>query len=78
MNVLSVIHYPAFIGPHNSNMQVIPRLREKGIETIVVLPDEPGNAVERLRSEGIEVVTLALGRVRARCRYEFRRIFCLA
>jgi glycosyltransferase involved in cell wall biosynthesis len=77
MNVLSVIHYPAFIGPHNSNMQVIPRLREKGIETIVVLPDEPGNAVERLRSEGIEVVTLALGRVRARMSVQIQAHFLL-
>jgi glycosyltransferase involved in cell wall biosynthesis len=66
MKILSIIHYPMFIGPHNSNMQVIPRLREQGIETIVVLPDQPGSAAERLRFEGIEVVTLPLGRVRAR------------
>jgi glycosyltransferase involved in cell wall biosynthesis len=66
MRVLSIIHYPTFIGPHNSNMQVIAPLREQGIDTIVVLPDEPGNAAERMRSAGVEVLTIPLHRVRAR------------
>lgn len=66
MNVLSIIHYPNFIGPHNSNMRVIPLLRQYGIDTTVVLPDEPGNAATRMREAGIEVLTIPLGRVRAR------------
>jgi len=66
VNVLSIIHYPIFVGPHNTNLRVIPRLREHGIETIVVLPSEAGNAAERLRNGGIEVIQIPLGRVRAR------------
>jgi glycosyltransferase involved in cell wall biosynthesis len=66
MRVLSIIHYPVFIGPHNSNMRVLPLLREQGIDSVVVLPDEPGNAAERMRSAGVEVLTIPLHRVRAR------------
>jgi glycosyltransferase involved in cell wall biosynthesis len=66
MRVLSIIHYPVFIGPHNSNMRVIPLLSEQGIDTVVVLPDEPGNAAQRMRSAGVEVLTIPLHRVRAR------------
>jgi glycosyltransferase involved in cell wall biosynthesis len=77
MNVLSIIHYSTFIGPHNSNMRVIPRLREKGIETVVALPDEPGNAAARLRLEGVEVITLALGRVRAQASVRIQARFLL-
>jgi glycosyltransferase involved in cell wall biosynthesis len=66
MRVLSIIHYPEFIGPHNSNMRVIPLLREQGIDIVVVLPDEPGNAAERMRAAGVEVLTIPLHRVRAR------------
>lgn len=66
MNILSIIHYPIFVGPHNTNLRLIPRLRELGIETVVVLPSEAGNAAERFRDEGIEVIQIPLGRVRAR------------
>lgn len=66
MNVLSIIHYPIFVGPHNTNLRLIPRLREYGIDTTVVLPDEPGNAADRFRNAGIEVLQIPLGRVRAR------------
>jgi glycosyltransferase involved in cell wall biosynthesis len=66
VNVLSIIHYPIFVGPHNTNLRLIPRLRDYGINTTVVLPDEPGNAADRFRNAGIEVLQVPLGRVRAR------------
>src|SRR5271155_4952796 len=75
MKVLSIIHNPVSIGPHNINMQVIPRLQ--GIKTVVVLPDEPGSAAERLLSAGIEVVTVALGTVRARVSVRVQARFLL-
>jgi glycosyltransferase involved in cell wall biosynthesis len=45
-------------------MRLIPRLREHGFETTVLLPSEPGNAADRLRSAGIDVVTMPLHRLR--------------
>lgn len=65
MHVLSVIHYPVFGGPHNRNASVIPWLAERGIETTVLLPDEPGDAAERMRARGVDVVTAPLHRLRA-------------
>lgn len=65
IRVLSVIHYPVYGGPHNRNAHVIPILETQGIKTIVLLPDEPGNAVQRLESRGIDVVSLPLSRLRA-------------
>ena len=49
MYVLNIIHYPVFGGPHSRNMRLAPILAEKGMRTTVLLPDEPGDAVERLR-----------------------------
>ncbi len=49
MHVLSIIHYPIFGGPHNRNLRLAPVLAEQGVRTTVLLPDEPGNAAERLR-----------------------------
>jgi glycosyltransferase involved in cell wall biosynthesis len=65
MKVLYVIHYPVFGGPHNEALRLARPLLERGWETIVLLPDEPGNAAERLATEGIEVVRGPLHRVRA-------------
>ena len=65
MHVLSIIHYPVFGGPHNRNMRLAPVLAEKGVRTTVLLPDEPGNAAERLRNAGVDVVQLPLRRIRA-------------
>ena len=65
INVLYVIHYPFFGGPQNQALRTAKPLPARGVNTIVVLPDEPGNAAERLRSEGIEVLTLPLHRLRA-------------
>jgi glycosyltransferase involved in cell wall biosynthesis len=62
---LFVIHYPVFGGPHNQALRLAGPLAEAGWQTVVLLPDEPGNAVDRLREAGIEVVTAPLGRIRA-------------
>src|SRR6266851_21923 len=64
MRVLSILHYNGFGGPHNRNMRVIPLLETRGIHTTVLLPNEPGNAAQRLSERGIEIVQIPLGRVR--------------
>jgi len=64
MHVLSVIHYPVWGGPHNRNSMVAPLLEQRGIRVTVLLPDEPGNAAERLRGRGMHVVQMPLGRLR--------------
>ncbi len=45
-------------------MRVIPLLQRQGIETTVLLPDEPGNALQRLQDAGIDTIQLPLGRPR--------------
>ncbi|MCE5192007.1 MAG: glycosyltransferase [Actinomycetia bacterium] len=65
MKVMSVIHYPVFGGPHNQALRLDAPLRALGVETLVVLPDEPGNAVARLETAGVEHVTIPLLRLRA-------------
>ena len=65
MRLLYVIHFPIFGGPHNLAHRLAAPLRERGWETTVLMPDEPGNAAERLRAGGVDVVTLPLHRVRA-------------
>ena len=64
-HVLSIIHYPVFGGPHNRNMRLVPVLSQRGIKTTVLLPDESGNAVGRLRDAGVDVVQVPLKRMRA-------------
>jgi len=64
MNLLSVIYHPVFGGPHNRHAHIVPILRELGVATTVVLPDDPGNAAELLRGRGVPVVTLPLHRLR--------------
>jgi len=66
--VLNVTHYPVFGGPHNEVLRLAAPLREAGVEMTVLLPDEPGNAAERLRSAGIDVLTMPLHRLRATTR----------
>jgi glycosyltransferase involved in cell wall biosynthesis len=65
MRFLHVIHYPVFGGPHNEVLRLGSPLAERGWVPIVLLPDEPGNAAERLRAGGIDVVQAPLHRVRA-------------
>jgi glycosyltransferase involved in cell wall biosynthesis len=65
VNVLHVIHYPLFGGPPNQALRLAAPLAARGVATSVVLPNEPGNASERLRVAGIQVVHLPLHRLRA-------------
>src|SRR5438552_3354462 len=62
---LFVIHYPVFGGPHNQALRLAAPLAAAGWETVVLLPDEPGNSADRLREAGLEVVTAPLSRIRA-------------
>lgn len=64
MRILSIIHYPVFGGPHNHNLRLAPVLAAHGIESLVLLPEEAGNAGERFRSVGITVLQMPLHRLR--------------
>lgn len=59
------IHYPTFGGPHNQAVQLAEPLRRLGWVTVVLLPDEPGNAADRLGAAGVPVVRAPLRRLRA-------------
>lgn len=63
--VLSIIHYPVFGGPYNRNIKLAPLLLQKGYETVMLIPDEPGTGRERLQEAGIPLHTCSLSRVRA-------------
>lgn len=63
--LLAVIQSPVFGGSHNRTVTIEPYLRAAGWTTTVVLPDEPGDAAERLRAGGIEVLPMRLHRLRA-------------
>jgi glycosyltransferase involved in cell wall biosynthesis/SAM-dependent methyltransferase/uncharacterized protein YbaR (Trm112 family) len=65
MRVLFVIHFPVFGGPHNQALRLAEPMRTRGWETVVLLPAEPGNAADRLREAGVDVVSLPLHRLRA-------------
>jgi glycosyltransferase involved in cell wall biosynthesis/SAM-dependent methyltransferase/uncharacterized protein YbaR (Trm112 family) len=65
MRVLYVIHFPIFGGPHNLARRLSAPLRSQGWELTVLLPDEPGNAADRLRTDGVDVVAMSLHRLRA-------------
>jgi glycosyltransferase involved in cell wall biosynthesis len=62
--VLAVVHHPTFGGPHNQLLRMSRRLLARGWETIVLLPEGPGNAAERLRAAGIRVFQVPLHRPR--------------
>jgi len=66
MKMLFVVHYPVFGGPHNQALRLNKLLLQHGWETIVLIPDEGGNAAQRLTSGKVEVVQMALHRLRAR------------
>lgn len=61
-----VIHYPVFGGPHNQALRLLAPLSKRGWETVVLLPDEPGNARTRLEDGGVPVVTTKMDRLRAK------------
>lgn len=66
MHVLYVIHYSVFGGPHNQALRLDGPLRARGWDTTVLVPDEPGNAFERLTDAGVRVLTTRLHRLRAK------------
>jgi glycosyltransferase involved in cell wall biosynthesis len=63
--VLSVVHSPLYGGPHNEVLRLDEAMRARGWRTVIAVPDEPGTAGPRLRSAGIELEQLPLGRLRA-------------
>ena len=65
MRLVTVSHGPVFGGAHNQMLRLSQPLLSHGIETLPVLPDEPGNAAGRLREGGLEVTALPLQRLRA-------------
>jgi glycosyltransferase involved in cell wall biosynthesis len=62
--VLAVIHHNIFGGPHNQVLRLHRPLLDRGWQTVAVLPAEPGNAAERLRMGGVEVLQIPLHRPR--------------
>jgi glycosyltransferase involved in cell wall biosynthesis len=65
LKILFVIHYPVYGGPHNQALLLSRELERRGLSMTVLLPEGPSNAVARLRSSGIDVVTIPLHRARA-------------
>lgn len=65
MRALVVVHYPIFGGPHNQALRLAEPLHRRGWNTLVVIPDEPGNAAERLREGDLPVLQMPFHRVRA-------------
>jgi glycosyltransferase involved in cell wall biosynthesis len=64
--VLFVINHSTFGGPHNQALQLNDRLLRYGWHTIVVLPDEHGNAECRLKHGGVSVIKMSLHRITIR------------
>jgi glycosyltransferase involved in cell wall biosynthesis len=62
---LVVIQSPVYGGSHNEARVMAPLLEAAGWTTTVVLPREPGNAADRLRAAGIDVVEMPLHRLRS-------------
>jgi glycosyltransferase involved in cell wall biosynthesis len=65
VRLLSVIHGPAFGGAHNQARVLAEPLRQRGIDTQVVLPEEAGAAATRLNESGVACTTMPLQRLRA-------------
>ena len=63
--VLAVVAAPTFGGATNQVLRLHGPLLERGWELVPVLPDEPGNAAERLADGGIDVLRLEMRRARA-------------
>jgi glycosyltransferase involved in cell wall biosynthesis len=64
VNLLIVIHYPVFGGPHNQALRLGHALELEGMTVTALLP-ATGNAASRLRTGGVDVVTVPLHRARA-------------
>jgi glycosyltransferase involved in cell wall biosynthesis len=67
VNLLLVIHYPVFGGPHNQALRLARALEREGVRVTVLLP-EHGDGARRLRAAGIDVITMPLHRARATLR----------
>jgi glycosyltransferase involved in cell wall biosynthesis/SAM-dependent methyltransferase len=65
ISILFVIHFPVFGGPHNQALRLAEPLSARGFETIVVVPAEAADAVERLQEAGVDVRPIGLHRLRA-------------
>lgn len=65
IRLLSVIHGPAYGGAHNQAVRLRAPLERRGIETVVVLPEEAGAAADKMRRDGLEVIQTPLHRLRA-------------
>lgn len=77
-NILSIIHYSTFGGPHNHNLQLVPRLAKRNFSTTVLIPSDPGNALARFRDAGIDTITMPLHRLRAVLRPATQAAFLLS
>lgn len=66
MRTLFVVHYPVFGGPHNQALRLDAPLAARGWDTIVLIPDEPGNANQRLTDARVNVIQASLHRLRAK------------
>jgi glycosyltransferase involved in cell wall biosynthesis len=64
IRALTVLHYPTFGGPHNNTLRLAPLLERHGIETVVALSDDDGDAARRLRS-ALPVRLIRLSRFRS-------------
>jgi glycosyltransferase involved in cell wall biosynthesis len=65
MNVLFVIHYPVFGGPHNQALLLAREMPKLKVHMTILLPNDPGNATGRLHDGGVDVVSIPLRRLRA-------------
>lgn len=65
MNVLTIIHYPIFGGPHNRVSIVAKLLKPQGVKTTVLLPVGSDAAAQRMAEHGVEAVTMPLHRLRS-------------
>jgi glycosyltransferase involved in cell wall biosynthesis len=63
--VLAVIHGPVYGGGFNQLVRLRDPLQRRGWETLIGATSEPGNAVERLREQGVDPVVMPLHRLRA-------------
>ncbi len=64
IRVLSLLFSGTFSGPHNRNARIAPILEQHAVRLLTAIPEEPGNAQERLRAAGLEVVRLPTHRLR--------------
>lgn len=67
MNLLIVVAFPIFGGPHQQALELARPLEREGVALTVVVPPE-GNAASRLRAGGVDVITVSLHRARATLR----------